>query len=95
MTWSVLTSRLDVEGLLELLSPYPGPDEIGTLVFSVPLGKWKCSLIYLEDYGIYAQWIFDNPAKSTGLELRVTTEDIAGGDLAAAITQVTGKKVVY
>jgi uncharacterized protein YbjT (DUF2867 family) len=95
MAWSVLTSCLYVEGLSELLSPHPDPEESGTLMFAVPLGKGKCPLIYLEDYGKYARWMFDNPAKSTGLELHVATEDIAWSDLAAAFTEVTGKRAVY
>ena len=95
MKWSVLTSCLYMEGLSELLQPFPNPDDPSTLVFAVPLGDAKCPLIHLEDYGAYARWLFDNPAESNGLELHVATEDIAWKDLVAAFTAITGKKAVY
>jgi len=95
MAWSCLTSCLYMEGLYELLQPFPHPEHPDLLVFAVPLGDAKCPLIYLEDYGSYARWLFDNPSESTGLELHVATEDIAWKDLADAFTAVTGKKAVY
>lgn len=95
MTWSVLTSCLYIEGLSELLRPFPSPDDPETMVFAVPAGKGRVPLIYLDDYGRYARWIFDTPSQSTGLELRVATEDIEWKDVAAAYTKVTGKKAVY
>nr|UWK20041.1 NmrA family protein [Trichoderma gamsii] len=95
MAWSVLTSCLYIEGLTEILRPFPDPSDPSTLVFAVPLGDGECPLIYLEDYGAYARWLFDNPSRSNGLELHVATEDIAWKDLAAVFTEVTGKKAVY
>ena len=95
MAWSVLTSCLYMEGLSEVLQPFPNPEDPTTMVFAVPLGDAKCPLIYLEDYGAYARWLFDNPNRSNGLELHVATEDIAWKDLAAAFTEVTGRKAVY
>jgi uncharacterized protein YbjT (DUF2867 family) len=93
MAWSVLTSCLYIEGLREVLQPFPAGD--GSFIFSVPLGNAKVPLIYLEDYGQYARWLLDNPARSNGFELHVGTEDIAYNDLAKAFTEVTGKKAVY
>jgi hypothetical protein len=93
MAWSVLTSCLYAEGLWELLQPFPSED--GTFVFALPIGDAKLPLIHLDDYGQYARWLLDNPARSNGLELHVATEDIAYKDLAAAFTEVTGKKAVY
>ncbi|KEF52301.1 uncharacterized protein A1O9_11541 [Exophiala aquamarina CBS 119918] len=84
------TGRLDGKG-----KPFPNPEDLSTLVFTVPLGDAKCPLIYLEDYGPYARWLFDYPARSSGLELHVATEDIAWKDLATAFTEVTGRKAVY
>ncbi|RFU27147.1 hypothetical protein B7463_g9191, partial [Scytalidium lignicola] len=95
MAWSVLTSCLYIEGLSEILRPFPDPNDPSTLVFAVPLGDGDCPLIYLEDYGSYARWILDNPSRSNGLELHVGTEDIAWKDLATAFTEVTGGKAVY
>jgi hypothetical protein len=95
MAWSALTSCLYMEGLSEVLRPFSDPNDPETMVFAVPLGDAQCPLIYLEDYGSYARWIFDTPSRSNGLELHVATEDIAWKDLAAAFTEVTGKKAVY
>lgn len=95
MAWSVLTSCLYIEGLSELLRPFPSPNDPNTMVFAVPLGDARCPLIYLEDYGSYARWLFDTPERSNGLELHVATEDIAWKDLAVAFTEVTGIKAIY
>jgi uncharacterized protein YbjT (DUF2867 family) len=95
MKWSVLTSCLYMEGLTEFLSPRPDPENPQQMMFAVPLGDGRCPLIYLGDYGQYARWMFDSPSKSVGIELHVATEDIAWKDLAAAFTEVTGKKAVY
>ncbi|OBT53961.1 hypothetical protein VE04_04740 [Pseudogymnoascus sp. 24MN13] len=57
-----------------------------------PLGTAKCPLIYLKDYGDYARWMLDTPARSNGLVLHVATEDISWKDLTAAFTEVTGIK---
>lgn len=95
MAWSVLTSCLYLEGLGEVLRPYPDPADSSTLVFIAPLGDAKCPLIYLPDYGRYARWLFDTPARSNGLNLHVASEDIAWKDVASAFTEVTGKKAVY
>jgi uncharacterized protein YbjT (DUF2867 family) len=95
MAWSVLTSCLYAEGLWEILRPLPDPADPSTLVFALPLGSAKLPLIHLEDYGLYARWLFDTPARSKGLNLHVATEDISWKDLAAAFTEVTGKRSVY
>ncbi|KFY35258.1 hypothetical protein V494_06074 [Pseudogymnoascus sp. VKM F-4513 (FW-928)] len=95
MAWSVLTSCLYMEGLSEVLRPFPDPKDPDTLVFAAPLGTAKCPLIYLKDYGDYARWMLDTPARSNGLVLHVATEDISWDDLAKAFTEVTGKKAVY
>lgn len=93
MKWSILTSCLYVEGLTDLLRPRLTAD--GELAFMAPLGKGHLPLIHLEDYGRYARWILDTPAKSTGLDLIVATEDIPWDKLAADFTEVTGKKAIY
>ncbi|KAJ5537454.1 hypothetical protein N7513_010640 [Penicillium frequentans] len=95
MAWSVLTSCMYMEALSEFLRPFPDPENPGTMVFTAPLGGGKCPLIYLEDYGAYARWMFDRPAQSNGLELHVATEDISWKNLAYAFTEVTGQKAVY
>lgn len=93
MMWSIITSCLYMEGLSEVLQPFP--DASGTMTFAVPLGDAKCPLIYLEDYGRYVRWMFYTPEKSNGLELHVATEDIAWKDLVEAFTAVTGRPATY
>ncbi|KAL7916754.1 hypothetical protein GGI35DRAFT_433954 [Trichoderma velutinum] len=95
MAWSVLTSCLYIEGLSEILRPFPNPSDPETFVFALPIGTARMPLIYLEDYGSYARWLFDTPERSNGLELHVATEDIAWKDVATAFTEVTGKKAIY
>ncbi|KFY47803.1 hypothetical protein V495_01803 [Pseudogymnoascus sp. VKM F-4514 (FW-929)] len=95
MAWSVLTSCLYMEGLSEVLCPYPDPRNPGTLIFAAPLGNAKLPLIYLKDYGDYARWMLDTPARSNGLNLHVATEDISWADLTTAFTELTGIKSVY
>jgi uncharacterized protein YbjT (DUF2867 family) len=95
MAWSVLTSCLYIEGLGEMLRPFPDPADSNAYVFRAPLGNARCPLIYLPDYGRYARWIFDTPARSNGLNLHVATEDIAWKDLAADFSEVTGNKATY
>ncbi|KAB5515672.1 hypothetical protein GE09DRAFT_1013005 [Coniochaeta sp. 2T2.1] len=95
MAWTVLTSCMYMEGLSEFLQPFPDREDPNTLVFAAPLGEGKCPLIHLEDYGLYARWIFDTPSRSNGMQLHVATEDIAWKDLAAVFTAVTGRKAVY
>ncbi|KAL7947035.1 hypothetical protein V8C42DRAFT_352448 [Trichoderma barbatum] len=95
MAWSVLTSCTYMEALSERLRPFPDPKDPTTLIFAAPLGSAKCPLIHLEDYGAYARWMFDTPARSNGLNLHVATEDIDWNDLAASFTELTGKKAIY
>jgi hypothetical protein len=95
MAWSCLTSCPYIEGLSQRLAPRPDPSDPGTWVFTAPLGAARCPLIYLEDYGKYARWMFDNPERSNGMELHVATEDIAWADLVTAFTEATGRKAVY
>jgi uncharacterized protein YbjT (DUF2867 family) len=95
MAWTVVTSCLYMEGLSELLQPFPDREDPDTLVFAAPLGDGSCPLIHLEDYGQYVRWAFDTPSRSSGMQLHVATEDVAWKDLAAAFTKVTGRKAIY
>ena len=95
MAWSVLTSCLYIQGLSEILRPLLSTTEPGTMVFAAPVGQGKVPLIDLDDYGLYARWMFDTPSRSKGLNLHVATEDIAWKDLATVFSEVTGKHAVY
>ncbi|TAQ90011.1 hypothetical protein B7494_g1653 [Chlorociboria aeruginascens] len=93
MIASVLTSCMYMDMLSELLAPSEAED--GTMVFTAPLGGGHAPLIYLEDFGRYARWVFDHPEKSTGLNLHVATEDVSWEYLAQTFTDITGRKAIY
>lgn len=95
MAWSALISCMYMEGLGEVLCPYPDTENPSTLVFAAPLGTAKCPLIYLKDYGDYARWMLDTPTRSRGMVLHVGTEDISWDELSTVFTEVTGIKSVY
>lgn len=67
----------------------------GVVTWSVPLGDGAVPHIALEDVGFYVRWIFDNPARSNGLNLEVSTEHVHYADMAAAFERVTGKPARY
>ena len=49
----------------------------------------------LSDVGVFVKWIFDNPSKSTGLNLEMATEQVSFSDITAAYTRVTGKNAIH
>ncbi|KAH6871534.1 hypothetical protein B0T10DRAFT_417228 [Thelonectria olida] len=91
VAWSVLSSCPYIEMLSE--NWRPKKDESGTYVFAVPLGNGASPMIHLEDLGLYARWIFDNPAASTGINLEVATTHVSLDDLVQTFQNVTGKPV--
>lgn len=95
MAWSILSSCMYMETLTELLAPFPSPDDPDLMVFAAPLGNGQPPLIYLPDLGRYARWLFDNLARSNGMNLRVATENVRWEYLARTFTEVTGKKATY
>ena len=109
MAWTVFTSGPYMEMLSELMQPYPTGDSSShfpkpgmpsdgsapTFVYAVPLGDGAVALIHLDDLGRYARWIFDNPSRSTGMDLEIATEHVHFADLAKAFTEFTGRRAVY
>lgn len=69
----------------------PKKDESGTYVFAVPLGNGASPMIHLEDLGLFARWIFDNPVESRGINLEVATTHVGLDDLVQSFQEVTGK----
>lgn len=84
-----------METLGEMLAPYPSKEDPETMVFAAPVGKGQPPLIYLPDLGRYARWMFDNPQRSNGLNLRVATESVGWDYLAKTFTEITGKRAVF
>ncbi|KIW10114.1 hypothetical protein PV08_11074 [Exophiala spinifera] len=73
----------------------PKEKEDGSFVWANPARSGKIPLIALEDVGVYSLWLFDNLHESSGLELKVATDEVSFQEIAATFTQVTGKKGVH
>jgi hypothetical protein len=97
MAWSVLSSGPYLEMLQGGGGWGPNKDEAGTYVFAVPIGDGAAPMIYLEDLGKYARWIFDNRSESSGKNLEVATCQVGLKDLVEDFQRVTGEpaKAVY
>lgn len=52
-------------------------------------------MIALQDAGPYAMWMLDKPEESTGLLLKIATDEVTFEDVARIFTEVTGKKAVH
>lgn len=96
MKWSILTSCMYLEMFSELLAPTPKVIDGETVfVFTAPLGNGTPPMIFLEDLGRYARWLFDNPHTATGMNLKIATQQVGWEDVAKSFTEITGKKAVY
>ena len=93
MAFTVLASGPYMESLSELYRPTV--DSSGTYVFAAPLDDGALPLIHLDDLGAYVLWILENPAKSNGMNLEISTEHVTWKDLARTFTVVTGKPAKY
>ncbi|KAL4910848.1 hypothetical protein BDW74DRAFT_164611 [Aspergillus multicolor] len=61
------------------------------LTWRVPLtAEGAVPHVALEDCGPYVRWLFDNPVRANGMDLRVAIEHVNYHDLAVAFTKVTG-----
>jgi hypothetical protein len=49
----------------------------------------------LEDVGHYVLWMLDNPDRSTGMDLEVTTDQVNFDDIVSTFIRVTGRKAVH
>jgi hypothetical protein len=52
----------------------------------------KIPLIALEDVGHFSLWLLDHPEESTGLQLKVATDEVSFDDIVATFQKVTGKQ---
>ncbi|KAK9365617.1 hypothetical protein V1509DRAFT_370820 [Lipomyces kononenkoae] len=93
MNWSVVISGPYMETLGEIFKPRK--DEHGFYVFALPLADGAIPLICLDDLAAYVLWMFDNPEKSRGLTLSVSTQHASGEDIAHALASVSGKPARY
>lgn len=96
MKWSVLTSCMYLDMFSELLAPFPEVvDGEKVYVFKAPVGSGTPPMIYLEDLGRYAKWLFDHPERANGMNLKIATEQVGWENVASSFTQATGKKARF
>lgn len=71
--------------------------EDGVVTWRVPLGHDGGGVVHvaLDDCEHYVRWMFDNPDKSTGMDLEVAIEHVSYHDLAKAFEKVTGHPARY
>jgi hypothetical protein len=60
-----------------------------------PVENGKMPLMAVDDCGIFVQWILDNPARSTGMNLLMASAQVSWSDITAAFTKVTGRKAFH
>lgn len=75
------------------MSPQQGPD--GRLAITLPMGDKKLPGIAAEDIGRCAYGIFKIGADLIGRKVGIAGEHLTGTQMAAGLTQVLGKEVVY
>jgi len=75
------------------MGPKPGPD--GTLAFTLPMGDKKLPSIAASDIGACAYGIFKRGAEFVGKTIGIAGEHPTGTQMAAAMTEAFGRKVVY
>ncbi|KAH8807905.1 hypothetical protein F5884DRAFT_881445 [Xylogone sp. PMI_703] len=73
----------------------PETEPNGDVVWANPAGSGKIPLIALEDVGHYVRWMFDNPQRSSGMQLEVATDEVSMADIAETFTRVTGRKGIH
>lgn len=52
-------------------------------------------LMALEDVGVFVKWIFDNPERSAGIDLKMATNTVSFSDIVSTYSRVTGRKAVH
>ncbi|OJZ89042.1 hypothetical protein ASPFODRAFT_57810 [Aspergillus luchuensis CBS 106.47] len=94
MKSSVLTTGPYMNMLWDgMFVPTQEPDR--TSVWANPAKSGKIPLIALEVVGHDSLWLFKNLPESAGMNLKIATDEFSFADIAAAFTEVTGKKGVH
>jgi uncharacterized protein YbjT (DUF2867 family) len=75
------------------MGPKPGPD--GTFSFTLPMGEGKLPGIAAEDIGRSAYEIFKRGGDYIGQTVGIAGEHLTGEQMAAALSNAYGAKVVY
>ncbi|KAL6813050.1 NmrA family protein [Trichoderma sp. SZMC 28013] len=95
MKWTIHTTVPYLELLFNFFGPCRYPETPDLVSFRSALGDVKVPLIYLDDIGRYARWIFDHPERSTGINLQVSSVSTTWDDIVKAFNNVTGQKAEH
>ena len=89
MKWSVITTSPYIESLVQTWHPRVLED--GTKEFALPLEDGAVPFTSIEEIGYFARWVFEHPAESAGLNVKLAVEHVSLPMFAEALTEVTGK----
>jgi len=92
---AIFTTGPYIEMAFSPFTPMTPRIEDGVVTWRVPLGQGAVVHVSLEDCAYYVRWLFDNPARSVGMDLEVAIEHVRYDELAAAFERVTGHPARY
>ncbi|MBB4235794.1 NmrA family protein [Rhizobium sp. R635] len=92
---AIFTTGPYIEMAFSPFTPMTPRVEDGVVTWRVPLGQGAVVHVSLEDCAFYVRWLFDNPERSTGMNLEVAIEHVRYDELAAAFERVTGHPARY
>lgn len=92
---AVFTTGPYMEMAISAMTPMTPFVEEGVVTWRVPLGEGAVPHVALDDCAYYARWLFDNPERTSGMNLEVAIEDVDYARLAAAFEKVTSRPARY
>lgn len=95
MKWTIHATVPYIELLSKFFGPRRYPETPDVMSFTSAMRDVQVPLIYLDDIGRYARWIFDHPERSSGMDLQVSSLKTTWDDVAKAFTNVTSRKAEH
>ncbi|KAL7893311.1 NmrA family protein [Trichoderma sp. TUCIM 5745] len=95
MKWTIHSTVPYIELLFNFFGPRRYPETPDVFSFTSAMGDVQVPLIYLDDIGRYARWVFDHPERSSGMDLQVSSLNTTWDNVAKTFTDVTGQKAEH
>lgn len=95
MKWTIHATVPYIELLFNFFGPRRYHETPDVFSFTSPMGDVQVPLIYLDDIGRYARWVFDHPERSSGMDLQVSSLNTTWDNIAKVFTDVTGQKAEH
>lgn len=95
MKWTIHATVPYIELLFNFFGPRRYHETPDVFSFTSPMGDVQVPLIYLDDIGRYARWVFDHPERSSGMDLQVSSLNTTWDSIAKVFTDVTGQKAEH